>query len=334
MTARPAFPLPTLVSRLRAAGEMTRLRLLILLAEGELTVSELTQILGQSQPRVSRHLKLLVEAELVERLPEGAWVFYRLADGAGEGSAGALLRRLLGEIKGRDPVIEADRGRRVEVTAARARAAAQYFEANAQEWDRIRSLHISESLVEAAMLALLGPKPIDLLLDLGTGTGRVLEVLAPLCRRAIGFDISHAMLSIARVNLERTGVRHAHVRHGDLYSVPLAPQCADAVVLHQVLHYLDNPGAAIQSAARLLAPGGRLLVVDFAPHTLEYLREEQAHRRLGFSDDQLARWFADSGLVAAQIRHLDPEHPGEGLTVSLWLAQEAQPAHRSLELTA
>jgi DNA-binding transcriptional ArsR family regulator/ubiquinone/menaquinone biosynthesis C-methylase UbiE len=327
--------LPMLVARLKAAGETTRLRLLKLLAEGELTVTELTQILGQSQPRVSRHLKLLVEAGLIERLPEGSWVFYRLAEGHEAGAGAGFVRRLLAGLKSEDPRLIADQLRRAEVTAARGEAAARYFAENAAGWDRLRTLYIPEAEVEAQILALLEPKPDepqpDLLVDLGTGTGRVLEILAPLFKRAIGFDINHPMLSVARVNLERAGVRNAHVRHSDLLAVPLAPGSASAVVLHQVLHYLDNPAAAVAAAARLLAPGGRLLIADFAPHTLEELRNEHAHRRLGFADEEVARWARAAGLEVAAIRHLPPKDGP--LTVSLWLAEAAQHAvpRRKLE---
>jgi len=330
-----ALGLPVLVARLKAAGETTRLRLLKLLAEGELTVTELTQILGQSQPRVSRHLKLLVEAGLIERLPEGSWVFYRLVEGQEAGAPGAFVRRLLIELGAEDPRLIADQLRRAEVTVARGEMAARYFAQNAAEWDRLRTLYIPEAEVEAQTLALLKRKPDevepDLLVDLGTGTGRVLEILAPLFKRAIGFDISHSMLSVARVNLERAGIRNAHVRHGDLLAVPLAPGSASAVVLHQVLHYLDNPVAAVAAAARLLAPGGRLLIADFAPHTLEELRNAHAHRRLGFADEEVARWARAAGLEVAAIRHL-PAKDGP-LTVSLWLAEAPRPVvpRRTLE---
>jgi DNA-binding transcriptional ArsR family regulator/ubiquinone/menaquinone biosynthesis C-methylase UbiE len=330
--ANENFALPMLVSRLKAAGETTRLRLLRLLAEGELTVTELTQILGQSQPRVSRHLKLLVEAGLIERLPEGSWVFYRLVEGQGPGAAAAFVRRLLAELEEDDPRLLADQHRRQEVTAARAEAASRYFAENAAAWDRLRALYIPEAEVEAEMQALLRPRSgekQDLLVDLGTGTGRVMEILAPLFERAIGFDISHPMLSVARVNLERAGVRNAHVRHSDLLAVPLQAGSASAVVLHQVLHYLDNPAAAVAAAARLLAPGGRLLIVDFAPHALEFLRTDHAHRRLGFADEEIARVLRGAGLEVSAMRHLAPQAADTAeapLTVSLWLAAAPQPA--------
>lgn len=326
-----AVPLSTLVTRLRAAGEPTRLRILHLLALGELTVSELTLILNQSQPRVSRHLKLLLEAGLIERLPEGAWVFYRLAEAGSSAGAGAFAGSLVGAL-GRDDVrLAADRLRRDEVTRTRAEAAARYFAANAADWSRVRALYLPEADIETAALELLGPGPIDLLVDLGTGTGRMLEVLAGLYNRAVGFDLSHDMLSVARVNLERSATRHAHVRHGDLFALPLQPGSADAVVLHQVLHYLDSPAAAVAASARLLAPGGKLLIVDFAPHTLEFLRTEHAHRRLGFASDEVRRWIEHAGLEMAAVRELHaPRAPGtpETLTVTLWLGCARVPASR------
>lgn len=315
--------LALLVSRLRAAGETTRLRILKLLSQGELTVSELTQVLAQSQPRVSRHLKLLLDAGLIERHPEGAWVFYRLAEGEGEG--GVFLERLMEEVSPEDGTVSADRERRAQVTAVRAEQAARYFAQNAEQWDKIRALYLPEPEVEAAMTDLLGEGPDDLLVDLGTGTGRVLEVLAPQFKRAIGFDVNHAMLGVARVNLERAGLNSVHVRHGDLMALPLAAASAGAVVLHQVLHFLDNPAGAIAAASRLLVPSGQLLIVDFAPHELEFLRSEHAHRRLGFAHEEVARWCRSAGLTVAATRTLAPATADTGdaraLTVNLWLAR-------------
>lgn len=316
-----------LVARLRAAGETTRLRILRLLAQGELTVSELTQILGQSQPRVSRHLKLLLDAGLIERHPEGAWVFYRLAEGEGEGAPGRFLEQVMEEVAPGDVTVSADTERRAQVTAARAEQAARYFAENAAQWDKIRTLYVAEAEVEAAMSALLGEGPNDLLVDLGTGTGRVLEVLAPQFKRAIGFDVNHAMLGVARVNLERAGLQSVHVRHGDLMALPLPPASAGAVVLHQVLHFLDNPAGAIAAASRLLVPSGQLLIVDFAPHALEFLRSEHAHRRLGFSQDEVSRWCRAAGLTVSAVRTLAPvSGPEGGLTVNLWLARAPKAA--------
>jgi ubiquinone/menaquinone biosynthesis C-methylase UbiE/DNA-binding transcriptional ArsR family regulator len=306
------------LAALRAAGEATRLRILALLARSELNVKDLTQILGQSQPRLSRHLKLLAEAGLITRFREGSWVFFRLADSGGEA---VLAHAIVGSLDPDDPVTARDRSRAEAVHNARAEAAQAYFKTHAAEWDQIRTLHVAETQVEAAMNEALGEGPFDLLVDLGTGTGRILELFASRADRALGFDLNHDMLAYARAKLERAGLSHAQARHGNLTNVPLPDGAADAVVLHQVLHFLDDPAAAIAEAARLLKPGGRLLVVDFAPHELEFLREQSAHQRLGFAPDQMTRWFDDAGLRLERQTDLAPQKANapEKLTVTLWL---------------
>ena len=313
------------LAALRAAGEATRLRILALLAGGELNVKDLTQILGQSQPRISRHLKLMAEAGLIKRFREGSWVFFRLAD---SGAEAALASAIVASLDQSDLTLARDRARAAAVQKARAEAAQAYFKAHASEWDKIRALHVAEKEVEAAMDEALGQGPFSLLVDLGTGTGRILELFGARASRALGFDLNHAMLAYARMKLERARLSHAQVRHGDLYNVPLADSVADAVVLHQVLHFLDDPSAAIAEATRLLKPGGKLLIVDFAPHELEFLREQSAHRRLGFARDQLSRLLEGAGLKVERFRELSPE-PSQGkLTVSLWLGLKPVAAKR------
>lgn len=298
---------------LRAAGEPTRLRLMAALARAELTVTELTQVLGQSQPRISRHLKLLSDAGLIERFREGAWVFYRLAD---MGAGGEAARFITQNLPADDPALRADRERLADVRKARHEAAAAYFKANAKEWARIRALHVPEGDVEAAALKLAGDKPIPMLLDLGTGTGRMLEVFAPHIGHGLGIDMSREMLSVARANLEKAGITNCSVRLGDIYRLPFETGAgADVAVIHQVLHYLENPAAAVAEAARVLKPGGRIVIADFAPHALEFLREAHAHRRLGFADSELKQWAEAVGLHVAQTKAL----PGDKLTVKLWL---------------
>ncbi|MCJ2061622.1 metalloregulator ArsR/SmtB family transcription factor [Methylobacterium sp. J-088] len=311
-----AIPFPEALGVLRAAAEETRLRILALLVEGELSVSDLTDILGQSQPRISRHLKLLVEAGLVERHREGAWAFFRLS----EARAG-LADPLLSGLDRTTPPLSEDRARLDAVRAQRADTAQTFFARLAPKWDELRSLHICETVVEAAVLNALGDRPIGSLIDLGTGTGRMLGLLAPLAGRATGLDSSHAMLSVARANLERQGLSRVDLRQGDIHAPPFARASFDLVVVHQVLHYLDDPARALRGAARLVAPGGRLLVVDFATHELEFLRTGQAHRRLGFSAEQVSGWLAEAGLATITTRDLAPRESGQ-LTVTLWLAQD------------
>lgn len=321
-----------LLSALAAAGEATRLRLLALLAEAELTVSELVTILGQSQPRISRHLKLLVEAGLVERHREGAWVFFLVSQ---SGPAAGLARDLIVRLTPGDPQLVADRARLAEVRKARADHAARYFETHAATWDELRAMHVSEERVEAAILDAVGSAPLRTVLDLGTGTGRMLELLAPLAGRVVGIDQSPQMLSVARVRLERAGLRNAQLRQGDIYAVPVEPDFYDLVVIHQVLHYLDDPSRAVREAARALRPGGRMLIVDFAPHAEESLRAAQAHRRLGFAGEEVAGFMSASGLDVIARRDLVPE-AGEGgkLTVSLWLGRDRRIVTDPVPLTA
>jgi len=315
---------------LKAAGEDTRLRLLALLAEAELTVSDLTDILRQSQPRISRHLKLLAEAGLIERFREGTWAFFRLSE---HGGGAEVARTLLAHLNPADQTIARDRARLVSVRAARAAAAQAYFRSHAVEWDRIRKLHVADAAVEAAIRAALADKPFRSLLDLGTGTGRMLEMFGADIERGLGLDLSLDMLLLARDRLERAGLKNCSVRQGDLYDLPLANDAFDVVILHQVLHFLDDGGRAIREAARVLRPGGRLLVVDFAPHEQEFLREQFAHRRLGFARETVTQWMTASGLEPLVFKSLPPEEGGK-IAVSLWLARDvralmAVPANRN-----
>lgn len=314
-----------LVTALKAAAESTRLRILLLLAAGELNVKDLTQILGQSQPRLSRHLKLLAEAGLIERFRQGSWVYFHVSD---RSDGGKLVRRLLETVDGRDPVLRRDSERAEALKREREAAAQTYFRDHAADWDRIRALYVSESAVEAAIVTALAGPTYKLLVDLGTGTGRILEVLAGRFERGLGLDVNQSMLAYARSKLKTAGLSHAEVRHGDIYNVALPDGAADAVVIHQVLHYLSEPAQAVREAARILAPGGRLLIVDFAPHDIEALRDEQAHERLGFESVQVAGWLAEAGLGSPEILSLAPEthDDRQQLTVSVWTARKPDAA--------
>ena len=321
-----AGPLQTLsfdsvIAALKAAGETTRLRILALLGEAELTVKDLTAILGQSQPRISRHLKLMSEAGLIDRYPEGAWVFYRLTE---RGAVRRLAGDLFASIDRGDAVLSRDRERLAAVKREHAETAQRYFAANAAEWDSIRALHVADDAVEKVMREALGARLFDSLLDLGTGTGRLLELFQPLYARAVGIDASADMLAVARANLDRAGIANAQVRLGDIHNLPFQRDSFDVVTVHQVLHYLDDPERALAEAARVLRPGGRLLVVDFAPHDLEFLRERHAHRRLGFAREPMQQWIEAPGLdlVSAQDLSVGGKRGGNKLTVTLWLAKD------------
>ncbi|MCW8915717.1 MAG: metalloregulator ArsR/SmtB family transcription factor [Magnetovibrio sp.] len=307
---------------LRAAADPTRLRILGLLEKGELTVSELVSILGQSQPRVSRHLKILVDAELLERIREGSWVFHRLHLGEG----GARARTMVSLIPANDPVRGQDLARLSEIEEQRARAAEDYFAKYAPEWDRLRQLDVDEEAVATAVRELLPLSNKQKLLDLGTGTGRMLQVLGPDAGEALGLDNSHEMLAVARSNLKRWGLENCQLRQADIMAMPLIYGTFDAVVVHQVLHFLDRPWAAIAEATRALAPGGRILIVDLAPHDVEELRELHAHRRLGFTDEEVQDWLQAQDLSLETVHHL----PGK-LGVTIWLARRIGVAAHTIE---
>lgn len=312
------------VEVLKTAGESTRLRLLALLSRGDLTVTDLTDILGQSQPRISRHLKLLAEAALIERYQEGAWAYFRLRH---DGAAVSLARLLLDRIDGSDPVLSRDAERLAVLKKARAEKAQAYFSRNAAEWDELRRLHVSDAEVEAALLGLIGEQPVDAFLDLGTGTGRILQLFEGLYRRGVGVDASRDMLAVARANLDRAGITKASIRHGDIFNLPLERDEFDVVTIHQVLHFLDEPDAAIAEAARMLRPGGRLVIIDLAPHEIEHLRDEHAHLRLGFSHQIVEEWLEQAGLALEKTIDLTPAEGGpQALTVTIWLARDQRPA--------
>ncbi len=325
------LPFPVLAATLKAAGEATRLRLLMLISDAELTVTDLTTILRQSQPRLSRHLRLLAEAGLVERHREGSWAFFRLGEA---GSAADIARALIARLDPNDPTIARDRERLAAVRAARVAAAQNYFRRHAAEWDRIRRLHVTDASVEEAIRNALADQPIRSLLDLGTGTGRMLEVFAQDIERGLGLDLSLDMLALARTRLDRAGLKHCTVRQGDIYDLALPRDSFDVVIIHQVLHFLDDSPRAIKEAARVLRPGGRLLVVDFAPHDLEFLRDEHTHRRLGFAAETVTQWLEAAGLDLLRQQTLPPGPEGK-IAVSLWLARDprlivAAPANREV----
>ena len=303
-----------LLQGLRAVAEGTRLRILGLCAHAELTVTELVEILGQSQPRVSRHLKLLMEAGLLERHQEGNWAYFRLAQSARNTE---LARLIVDLMPAEDPVHALDLERLQAVKQTYAIEAAAYFRRNAANWSQIRALHVEEAEVDAALREALAQDEIADLLDIGTGTGHVLQLLGDQLGNGIGVDRSRDMLNVARANLFREGLRHCQVRQADMMQLPFPAARFDAVTLHMVLHYAESPEAALAEAARVLRPGGRLVVVDFAPHEHLQLREEHAHRWLGFSEETMQEHLTRAGLAPEAPRHLE----GGAITVVLWSAR-------------
>ncbi len=300
----------------RALGDPTRLRIIHLLRAMELAVGEIAQVVGQSQPRVSRHVRILAEAGLVERRKEGNWVFLRLNRDVAFAPFLALFDQL--EASGSEALWQAaDLARLAAVRADRARAAESYFAQHAEEWDAIRSLHVAEADVEAAMVALLEREPIGHLLDIGTGTGRMIELFGDGAAQVTALDRSPDMLRLARAKLPQDAGDKYALLLGDFLDLPLEQGAADTVVLHQVLHYAHAPEQVIAEAARVTAANGRVLIADFAAHEREELRTRDQHARLGFSDEQMASWFADAGLMLERVETL----PGQQLTVQLWLGR-------------
>lgn len=308
-----------LLSALKAAGEETRLRLLAVLKYGELTVTELTHILGQSQPRVSRHLKLLTEAGLVSRYPEGSWVFYRLSD---QGRSAELVSAVVSMLPNENLILQRDYDRFLQVQTNRYEKAQDYFSSNAENWETLRNLHIADSQIETKMLKILGDRKINEFVDFGTGAGRMLELFGPRSKKAVGFDLNAEMLALARTRLEELSLTNCQVRLGDVTLLPLKSGSADLIIIHQLLHFLDDPAAAISEASRILAPNGLLMVVDFAPHEMETLREHHAHRRLGFSKDEIFKVFDDVNITSPNFVHLDRRgtdaNLSESLRVTIW----------------
>jgi ubiquinone/menaquinone biosynthesis C-methylase UbiE len=299
----------------RALADPTRLRIVALLRAIELSVGELAQVLGQSQPRVSRHIRILVDSGLVTRRREGSWVFLAPAPSP----MSVPLFAVLDTAHDSDHWAKADTARLAAVRADRATAAERYFAQHAESWDAIRSLHVADSAVEHAMRELLGAS-VGRLVDIGTGTGRMIELFGDAASHVIGIDRSPEMLRLARAKLDGRGAHE--LRQGDIAALPLPDSSADTVILHQVLHFIPAPEAALSEAARLLAPGGRILIADFAPHDREELRVQDAHARLGFSDAQIAGWLAQAGVQLIETQELE----GSALTVKLWLGTRGQQA--------
>jgi ArsR family transcriptional regulator len=316
-----------LIDKLRAAGEPTRLRILALLRQQDLSVGELVAILAQSQPRLSHHLKALASAGLVERLPEGSFVFYRAAS---QDAPGRFLKNLFEQLDRTESAFRRDAEQLKLVTEERAQSAEAFFSSMASTWDTIRGLHTPNQDIESALLRLASRRRFQRVVDFGTGTGRMLALFASRAAEAEGIDLSHGMLTVARSHLQSAGLTNARVRQGDVTATPFDSQSCDLVIIHQVLHFMDAPGRAIAEAARLLMPDGMLLIVDFAPHELEFLRTEHGHHRLGLRPEAVRGWAQEAGLdIEAPLAIAPPEGAGKGLTVYIWKATKPAKAREN-----
>jgi ArsR family transcriptional regulator len=302
----------TLMKILKALAEPSRLRLLVLCNQGEFSVSELVYILGQSQPRVSRHLKVLCDAGLLQNIRDGIWVLYRITT---ETEPAAIAKKLLTSIPKDDPIIVMDHKRLGTIQSERGVSATDYFRCSALQWDKIRNLHIEDQKVEYVIDSILKEMPINKFLDIGTGTGRMLELAGAYAETLDGIDQSREMLAVARVNLERAGVKNYSLHKGDMYQLQVPDDKYDVICIHQVLHFSAKPSRAIAEATRALQPGGRLIVIDFVTHEMMELREIYHHSRLGFSDGEFVHWFQQNGLNFKKPVHLS----GGKLIVGIWV---------------
>lgn len=312
----------------RALADTTRLRIVQLVAAMELAVGEIAQVLGQSQPRVSRHVAILCDAGLAERRREGSWIFLR-TPGEASGSFIAAIGLALKLAEKDDPefgaVCEADRQKLAAIREAREVQAQDYFAAHAETWDELRRLHSADALVEEALVIALGDAPLGHVLDIGTGTGRIAEIIAESAARVVALDKSPAMLRVARARLQHLGSERIEMIQGDFGSLPLSAASIDTVLFHQVLHFAQNPAEALREAARVTRAGGRVAIVDFSAHQHEELRERHSHARLGFSDTQMDTLLREAGYSPASPIALD----GGELVVKIWIATRRPAARRA-----
>lgn len=289
-----------IVNALKTLGHSDRLRILALLSYGELTVSELVSILGMSQPRITQYIKSLEDADIIERLKEGSWVFSRI--NRNNQVVTALVVTVLNSLSESDPLLLADRRRLEDIRSARAKAANDFFATVAQDGGQLGDEYIPRKDIEAQIREVAGDGPFDFMVDLGTGTGRMLDVFADLVARGTGIDNNPDMLKVARHKISEDHMAHLSLRQADLRAAPLGDDVADIVTLHQVLHYLDEPEQALIEAARLLRPGGQVLITDFEAHNLDDFRKLYAHRRLGFTDVQMDNLLRQAGLITEDKR--------------------------------
>ena len=301
-----------LLNGLKAAAEPTRLRIIALCAHADLTVSEICQILGQSQPRVSRHLKLLIESKILENHREASWVYYRLNNSPNAPDLGHVIADM---IPAEDKTLTQDLQNLEEVRQSRADKAAEYEQSNSQALKAMRDLYAENSAIEDAIADAI-PDNANSLLDLGTGTGRILEMIADRITYGVGIDMSPEMLTIARHTLESKGLRNCTVQHGDVTRLQLDEQF-DAIVGHMILQYADTPDKLIRNAVSHLNDGGTLVIVDFAPYS-DTVAETIGQNHKGFSNDDIQGFFAKAGLTPQKSQLIK----GKKLDVFVWSAKK------------
>lgn len=301
-----------LLQALRAAGEQTRLRILALCAQHELSVTDLIQVLGQTQSRVSRHLKILVEAGLLERYQEGQWARYRLAGqgsvipGQDSNKAGiSLARYILQNIDMMSPVFRRDHEILTRRMDARQQRIQQFFRENAPKWEEMRAELVNQPAIDAHIRDVLLAKPVKHFLDVGTGTGKALLELGPSIGAGIGIDNSFAMLDIARNNIEESNLNNCQVRHADMTQMPYEAKTFDTALVHMVLHYSETPPLVISEIARVLTKGGRVLIIDLVRHENTEIRTALQHLWPGFDKEEMEDWLSQAGLTVEDTTELN-----------------------------
>ncbi len=306
----------------KALADPTRLRIARLLSAMELAVGELAQVLGQSQPRVSRHVGILCDAGLAERRREGSWVFLRPVSGGEDPDPIVVaVERLLATAERENPafarICEDDRRKLAAIRDAREASAESYFAQHAAEWDDLRALHSADAKVEERLAQALSEASLGSVLDIGTGTGRIAELFAQTAEHVVALDKNLEMLKIARAKLQHLPAAQVELVQGDFTDLPFAASSFDTVLLHQVLHFAQDPAVPLAEAARVTRPGGRIAIVDFAAHDREELRSRHQHVRLGFSDRQMRDLLHGAGFSARAPIALEE---GE-LVVKIWIGQ-------------
>lgn len=316
MDKRNNQSLSSTLEALRAIAEHTRLRILLLCAHGELTVGDLSEILEQSQPRVSRHLKLMHEAGVLERHQEGQSVWFRAVTA---GPLASLVRETVDQVSHDDEHHKHDLARLRLVTDTWEVQAQSYFRKHYARWDEVRRGLIDEATVDAALRDRFAETEAETLLDVGTGTGHVLRLLGPEITEGVGIDVSRDMLLAARAAIHNEGLPHCQVRQGDMRKLPFENGSFDALSLHLVLHYAEHPNDVISECGRVTAPGGWIFLVDFGPHERRDFTRQHGHRWPGFADDSVRQWLAGAGFAGIQTETITHGAPD----VLFWVAQKA-----------